>query len=452
MTGPQPDPTIEPGTAETVPTPARPDAATPPWTPPGEAPGARSGPRRVGPYVLERLLGEGGCGEVWLATREGELAHTRLAVKLPRAALVDAAAVRQEAGLWVKVGGHPNVIPIFEATVYDGQVVIVSEYAADGSLADWLKAHGGKAASPTAAARSALGVLAGLGHLHRLGVVHRDIKPANVLLQNGVPRLADFGISRAVHAGAVSGRPAGTPAYMAPEAFDGVRSVQTDVWAVGVMLYQLLTGGLPFPEPEWGSLSKAVLTRDPPPLPPGVPARYEHVIRRCLAKDPALRYSSAREAAAELEPLAHPLGAATNSVRLLAHPAVFAGSVRLALFVNATNLSETTDRVVTHVWIEGPPKVYAENPRRPLPKRLKPQETWETWIELGSMPRELLTRDLPWLARARLSTGEVVCGVPNESVPESGWVPGEPDADTTRPAPPPGGHPPPTSRPWWRLW
>jgi serine/threonine-protein kinase len=412
-----------------------------------------SKPRRVGPYVLERLLGAGGFGEVWLARREGELAHTQLAVKLPLAALVDVTAVRQEAELWARVGGHPNVIPIFEASVYDGQVVIVSEYAAGGSLADWLKARQGNATPPNAAAQLVLGVLAGLGHLHQLGVIHRDIKPANVLLQNGLARLADFGISRAMHTEAVSGQPAGTPAYMAPEAFDGVRSVQTDVWSVGVMLYQLLTGVLPYPEREWTSLLKSILTRDPPPLPAGVPAQYGEIICRCLAKDPARRFRSAGEMAAELEQLARPPGVAINSVRLLAHLAAFAGSMRFALFVNATNLSETTDREITHIWIEARPKVYVDNPRRPLPKRLKPQETWETWIEVWGLSKELLTEDLPTLARARLSTGDIIHSIPNESVPDSGWIPGESDNNTIGPEQPPSHHQlSPRTRPWWRFW
>jgi len=224
-----------PGQSWATLTPSSPREAKPPLTPP-------TAPRRVGPYVLESLLGSGGFGQVWLATREGELAHTRLAVKLPHPSRVDVAAIRQEAGLWAQIGSHPNILPIFEASVYDGQVVIASEYAPDGSLADSLKRRGGKALPQDEAVQITLGILAGLEHLHSLGVVHRDIKPANVLLQKGVPRLADFGLSRALNMENPSTLPAGTPAYMAPEAFDGVRSFQTDIWSVGIMLHLLLTG------------------------------------------------------------------------------------------------------------------------------------------------------------------------------------------------------------------
>ena len=264
MTNPQPDRDVNVNPDETRDLPGQWNTATPPSQPAGGLASAPQGvSRRVGPYVLKVLLGSGGFGEVWLATREGELAHTRLAVKLPHASHVDLASIRQEAGLWAQIGSHPNILPIFEASVYDGQVVIVSEYATDGSLAEWLKRHGGKAPTPEEAARITLGVLEGLEHLHKLGVVHRDIKPSNVLLQNGVPRLADFGISRALHAENPTGLPAGTPAFMAPEAFDGVRSFQTDLWSVGIMFYLLLTGSLPFPEREWSSLLKSILTARP---------------------------------------------------------------------------------------------------------------------------------------------------------------------------------------------
>jgi serine/threonine protein kinase len=403
--------------------------------------------------VLEVQLGSGAFGEVWLATREGELAHTRLAVKLPHESHVDLAAIRQEAGLWAKIGSHPNILPIFEASVYDRQIVIVSEYAPDGSLALWLRRHEGRAPTPDDAAQICLGVLAGLEHLHKVGIIHRDIKPANVLLQSGVPRLADFGISRSLHTETPTGVPAGTPAFMAPEAFDGVRSVETDIWSVGVMFYLLLTGALPFPEREWLPMLKSILTRDPSFLLPDIPDRYADVLRESLAKDPAQRFRSASHMAARLKTAMAERVSASSSVRLLAHLAAFVGSARVALFVNATNLSETVDREVTHVWIDTNPKVYVENIKRPLPKRLKPQETWETWIELREIPHGLLKEKLATLARARLSTGEIVCGIENKSVPKSGWIPGgrviEGEDTDTRVM---QDLPSPKKRPWWKLW
>ena len=410
--------------------------------------------RRVGPYVLNVLLGSGSFGEVWLATREGELAHTQLAVKLPHAARVDLAAIRHEAGLWAQIGSHPNIVPIFEASVYEGQVVIVSEYVAEGSLAEWLKRHGGKVPTPDEVARITLGVLAGLEHLHGLGIVHRDIKPANVLLQNGVPRLADFGLSRTLHAENLgSGRPAGTPAYMAPEAFDGVRSFQTDVWSVGVLFYLLLTGSLPFPGREWSALLKSILTRDLAPLPPDMAVVYGDILRDSLAKDPVRRYRSAAQMAARLRCVEGTAGVPSHSVRLLGHIASLVDSLRVALFINATNLSENVDREVTHVWIETSPKIHIENPRRPLPKRLRPQETWETWIELRQLPEDILNEKLPTLVRARLSTGAVLCGVENASVPESGWIPGEPVVKNANTGIMATYHPPaPKKQPWWKIW
>lgn len=95
-------------------------------------PAATNRQKRVGPYRLDSLLGTGGFGEVWLATREGELADTQLAVKLPFLNRVDVAAMRREAKIWAQVASHPNILPIFEATVYDGQVVIASEYTRGG--------------------------------------------------------------------------------------------------------------------------------------------------------------------------------------------------------------------------------------------------------------------------------------------------------------------------------
>ena len=102
---------------------------------------------KIRPYTLIRRLGRGGFGEVWLAERRGAFATTEVAIKLALDEDPDLNAIAQESQLWARLAGHPNVLPIIEADIYDGQVVIVSEYAPDGSLDAWLKRQGGAAPS-----------------------------------------------------------------------------------------------------------------------------------------------------------------------------------------------------------------------------------------------------------------------------------------------------------------
>src|SRR5215210_273724 len=200
---------------------------------------------QIGHYTLIRTLGRGGFGEVWLAERRAKFVTTKVAVKLPHDEQIDHETIKQEATLWEQASGHPNILPIIDADEYDGQIVIVSEYAPDGSLEDLLKKNGGSLPMKQAI-EMAIGILSGLEFLHFRKIIHRDIKPANILLQGETPRLADFGISRVMRTNSMSANLTGTPYYMAPEAFDRKRNVQTDIWSVGVVLYQMLKGELPF--------------------------------------------------------------------------------------------------------------------------------------------------------------------------------------------------------------
>ncbi|HKQ51093.1 MAG TPA: serine/threonine-protein kinase [Pyrinomonadaceae bacterium] len=249
----------------------------------------------IGPYTLVRKLGRGAFGVVWLAEKRTVLATTQVALKFPNDEELDLDAVKQEASLWVRASGHPNVLTFIDADMYDGQVVIVSEYAPDGSLARWLEAHRGRAPSVAAAVEMCLGILAGLEHLHKRGIIHRDIKPDNILLQHDSPRLADFGIARILKTTSKSTVATGTPAYMSPEAFDGKRNERTDIWSVGVIFYQLLAGRLPFPQADMPSLLMAIVTRDPEPLPASIPEQLRDLVKRALEKEPEARFQSAAE-------------------------------------------------------------------------------------------------------------------------------------------------------------
>ena len=121
--------------------------------------------RNVGPYSLLSRLGEGAFGSVWLAKRRSPVAEIQVALKLPRADVIDLEMVRNEAKTWALAAGHPNVLPIVDADIYDGVIAIASEYAPSGSLSEWLEQHGGKAPSIAAAAEMASGILAGVEHL-----------------------------------------------------------------------------------------------------------------------------------------------------------------------------------------------------------------------------------------------------------------------------------------------
>lgn len=214
---------------------------------------------------------------------------------------VDLEAVRQEALLWVQASGHPNILPIIEADLYDDMIVIASEYAPDGALDGWLKKFNGASPPLEAIVELLSGILAGLEHLHSRRIIHRDLKLSNILLQGDMPRIADFGISRALRTASQSITIAGSPAYMAPEAFSGKRTRQTDIWSVGVIFYQLLTGGrFPFQQSDMASLILAIQTQDPDPLPATVPPSIRQVVDRSLSKNPEDRYESAAQMRNEL--------------------------------------------------------------------------------------------------------------------------------------------------------
>lgn len=254
----------------------------------------------IGPYKLLSKLGKGTFGTVWLAERKTSVTTTKVAVKVANDYLEDYETFEKEANLWVLASGHPNVLPIIEADVFDGHLTIVSELASEGTLGDWLKLNHGDAPTIPTVVDILTGILKGLEFLHSRGIIHRDIKPANILMQGNIPRLADFGISRLFNP-ANDFDTAGTPNYMAPEAFNGMYNQQTDIWSVGVIFYQLLLGRLPFTGEHIQKTVKQILFDEPYIENGSVPHWLGEVLKKSLSKQPESRYSSATEMLSELD-------------------------------------------------------------------------------------------------------------------------------------------------------
>lgn len=260
-------------------------------------------------YTLIKPIGRGGFGSVWVAERQTAVGSIPFALKVIPRSHEGLEFIREGLQAWAHVIGHPNILPIVDVRLSEDQFVIATEYVPTGSLADWLREHGDKAPSVEAAVEITMGILAGLSHLHAHGVIHRDIKPSNILLRGLTPMIADFGISVSLKSGedtsneagrldsdTISRAIVGTPRYMAPEAWMGKSSVQTDIFSVGVILYQMLSGRLPFPAAgnELASLM-ASGREQPEPLPVEIHHAIQSVVFRALAAHPSKRFASAND-------------------------------------------------------------------------------------------------------------------------------------------------------------
>ncbi|MDW8105041.1 MAG: protein kinase, partial [Armatimonadota bacterium] len=197
---------------------------------------------------------------------------------------------------------HPNIVTIHEVGVDNGRHYIVMEYLEGENLRERLQRQG--AIPLKEAVDIALQVLGALEHAHRMGVVHRDIKPENIhLLPDGLVKLTDFGIARIVFEPNITldGQIFGTPSYMSPEQIEGKEiDPRTDIFSVGVVLYEMLTGRKPFTGDSIVTITYNIMHKEPTP-PPGVPYGVERVLMRAMAKRPIDRYSSAREMAEDLK-------------------------------------------------------------------------------------------------------------------------------------------------------
>jgi eukaryotic-like serine/threonine-protein kinase len=254
----------------------------------------------AGRYTIERELGRGGMATVYLAR---DIRHERrVAVKVLDPELGASlgtdrflAEIRVTANLQ-----HPNVLPLFDSGDADGLLFYVMPYVEGESLRAKLDRE--KRLSVEEALRISTAVASALDYAHRQGVVHRDVKPENVLLSDGVPVVADFGIAKAVSSSRLDGAThqsgltqvglaLGTPAYMSPEqAMGETVDGRTDVYALGCMLYEMLSGDVPFTGPSAQSVIAKHLTAAVPSIRDArdtVPSSVEATIKRAMAKEPS---------------------------------------------------------------------------------------------------------------------------------------------------------------------
>jgi serine/threonine-protein kinase len=262
----------------------------------------------AGRYRIERELGSGGMATVFLA--EDLKHHREVAIKLLRedvAASLGARRFIQEIDIAARLQ-HPNILPLLDSGEIDGLLYYVMPFVEGESLRKRLAREGELPVSE--AVRVLLEVVDALAYAHAHGVVHRDIKPDNVMLSGRHALVADFGVARAVTEATggqtTSGVVLGTPVYMAPEqaAADPNVDARADLYAVGVVAFEILTGRPPFTGVSRQQVLAAHMTASPEPvrrLRPGIAPSLEHAVMRCLEKRPADRWQTAEALLAQLE-------------------------------------------------------------------------------------------------------------------------------------------------------
>ncbi len=262
-------------------------------------------PTYIGRFEIQRQLGRGGFGVVYLARDPG--LDRLVAIKVPRADLLATAQQRDSFLLEARTAAqlkHPGLVVVYDVQQDENQIFIVQEYIDGQNLAEWAAAQTRSWEDLT---RRMIEIATAIGYVHQEGIYHRDLKPGNILIdKKGRAHVADFGM--AVHEDAVRAlkrQAAGTPHYMSPEQIRGVMiDNRTDIWALGVILYELLTGQRPFTADEPLDLYEDIQELDPKSprvRNPEVPRELERICFQCLAKQRTHRYLTAADLIDDLE-------------------------------------------------------------------------------------------------------------------------------------------------------
>jgi len=326
-------------------------------------------------YRMLSLLGKGGMGEVWLS--EDTQLGRKVAVKLlPAEFTTDAGRVRrftQEARA-ASALNHPNIITIHEiceaATEAGSAHYIVMEYVEGETLRQRITGAPQHRIEPPEAIDLVLQIAAALSAAQEAGITHRDIKPENVMVRrDGIVKVLDFGLAKltehsspgidmrslpAPSAGAASGTVMGTPRYMSPEQARGERvDMRSDIFSLGVLLYEMVTGAAPFTGASVADILVAILDREPPPLTrhaSDLPTGLERIVSRCLAKQREHRYQSAKELLADLKDLAARLSQPQLAPLRPAPSSLLSPSPSTAAEI-ADNLPPRQNRKARRIWL-----------------------------------------------------------------------------------------------------
>jgi serine/threonine protein kinase len=278
----------------------------------------------VGKYKVLSPLGSGGFGSVYLA--EDTWMDKKVAIKVPHRQNVNFDDLLHEPRLLASLS-HPNIVAILTAEKQDNIFFIVMEYV-PGDTLEMVISRDGMIDLPRALDYTCQ-ICNALDHAHHQGVIHRDLRPGNVLVtEGGLLKVADFGTSRFLEIAAHGTTVIGSPAYMAPEQFHGKAVFASDIYSLGVTMYQMLTGALPYSTPSPADLERLMkgdLISPPRSRNPKIPAQINDIVMKAVAPDVGARYQRASELLNDLiaargrttpRSMAHPsggAGAATSS-------------------------------------------------------------------------------------------------------------------------------------------